>query len=163
MKNVLILLGFCCCLLFATRVSCAGELSEGGTLSVHFSPYVIHYDENSEHNKYPWFTNIEWEFASKWEIGGAYFRNSYYQPCGYIYGGKRWTFGPRDHHLFLKLTAGAIIGYFRPYENKLPINADGLGLGIIPTIGYKYQRASTQLVVLGTAGIMFTVGYDVWD
>ncbi|MDD2321942.1 MAG: hypothetical protein PHO83_18005 [Geobacteraceae bacterium] len=140
----------------------AEKAPEGSLVAVHFSPYVVHFSSNPEHNSYPWFVTLEWESASQWEIGGAYFKNSYHQPCGYIYGGKRWIFGPREQHLFLKLTAGAIIGYFEPYENKLPVNADGIGLGIIPAIGYKYQRASTQFVLLGTSGFMVTIGYDIW-
>ena len=64
--------------------------------------------------------------------------------------------------MFFKITAGAIIGYFEPYENQLPVNDNGIGLGIIPAIGYKYKRASTQFVVLGTSGFMITLGYDIW-
>lgn len=163
MKFVLLYGCVLCCLLFSATVSLADDPPERGTLSLHFSPYVIHYEHNPEHNSFPWFTNIEWESSSRWDIGGAVFRNSFYQPCGYIYGGKRWTFGPSDQHLYFKLTAGALIGYFKPYDNKIPLNADGIALGIIPVIGYKYHRASTQLVVLGTAGVMFTIGYDIWN
>lgn len=149
------------CLCFNLRSAAANE-APGGLVALHFSPYVVHYEYDREHSSFPWFTAIEWESASRWEIGGAFFENSFHQPCGYIYGGKRWIFGPEEQHLFLKLTAGAIIGYFEPYENKLPINADGVGLGIIPALGYKYQRASTQFVVLGTSGFMITLGYDIW-
>jgi hypothetical protein len=114
---------------------------------------------NPEHNSYPWFVALEWESASRWELGGAFFRNSFHQPCGYLYGGKRWIYGSPEQHVFFKVTAGAIIGYFEPYENKLPVNDNGIGLGIIPAIGYKYRRVSTQFVVLGTSGFMITLGY----
>ncbi|HOP41447.1 MAG TPA: hypothetical protein PLI53_10435 [Geobacteraceae bacterium] len=137
------------------------ELTES-LVALHLSPYVVHYDKDTKHNKYPWFVALEYESASRWEVGGAFFKNSYYQPCGYIYGGKRWIFGPRQNHLFLKITAGAIIGYFEPYENKLPVNANGIGLGIIPAIGYKYKRSSTQFVLLGTSGFLITLGYDIF-
>jgi hypothetical protein len=157
----LFLLAFIC-LCFSPYTALAENDPDGSLVTLHFSPYVVHFSNNPEHNSYPWFTDIEWESASQWELGGAFFINSYDQPCGYLYGGKRWIFGPREQHLFLKLTAGAIIGYFEPYENKLPINANGIGLGIIPAIGYKYQRASTQFVLLGTSGFMITVGYDIW-
>lgn len=156
----------CCliiCLCLSVNLSAsANEATGKGLVALHFSPYVVHYDQDPEHNSYPWFTAIEWESASRWGIGGAFFENSFHQPCGYIYGERRWIFGHEEQHLFLKLTAGAIIGYFEPYENKLPLNADGIGLGIIPAIGYKYQRASTQFVVLGTSGFMITLGYDIW-
>jgi hypothetical protein len=48
------------------------------------------------------------------------------------------------------------------YDDKLPIHADGIGLGIIPAIGYKYHRAGTQFVLLGTSGFMITNGYYIW-
>jgi hypothetical protein len=150
------------CLCLNPYAALAANEPEESLVAVHFSPYVVHFSNNPEHNSYPWFVALEYESASRWEIGGAYFKNSYHQPCGYLYGGKRWIFGPREQHLFLKITAGAIIGYFEPYENKLPINANGIGLGIIPAIGYKYQRANTQFVLLGTSGFMITVGYDIW-
>lgn len=162
MRTRLCCLMVCFCLCGNPFPALADEQPRGSLVALHFSPYVVHYEHDPEHNSYPWFTAIEWESASRWELGGAYFENSFHQPCGYIYGGKRWIFGPEDQHLFLKLTAGAIIGYFKPYENKLPLNADGIGLGIIPAIGYKYQRASTQFVILGTSGFMVTLGYDIW-
>jgi hypothetical protein len=150
------------CLCLIPSAALADEKLDESLVALHFSPYLVHYSYDSEHNSYPWFVALEWESASQWELGGAYFKNSFHQPCGYIYGGKRWIFGPKEQHLFLKLTAGAIIGYFKPYEDKLPINADGIGLGIIPAIGYKYHRASAQFVVLGTSGFMITLGYDIW-
>jgi len=150
------------CLSIHCTCALADDAAERGILTTHFGPYIFHYDKDAHHNSLPWFVALEWETASRWEVGGSYFRNSFYQNCGYIYGGKRWIFGPTENHLFLKLTAGAILGYVKPYDNKLPINHDGIGLGIIPAIGYKYRRASTQFVVLGTSGFMLTVGYDIW-
>jgi hypothetical protein len=54
------------------------------------------------------------------------------------------------------------MGYVEPHENKIPVNANGIGLGIIPTVGYKYKRATTQFVILWDEGFMLTVGYDIW-
>jgi hypothetical protein len=150
------------CLLIHVTYSRADDSTEGGVLSAHFGPYVYHYSHDSSKNSYPWFVLLEWETASHWEVGGSFFRNSYYQPSGYVYGGKRWLFGPADNHLFLKITAGAILGYVKPYDGKIPLNYNGIGLGIIPAIGYKYKRTTTQLVILGNAGLMLTFGYDIW-
>lgn len=152
----------CLCLLIHASVSYADDLFDGSVVSAHFGPYVYHYSESSSKNSFPWFLLLEWESASHWEIGASYFRNSYYQPSGYVYGGKRWLFGPKDNHFFLKLTAGAILGYVKPYDGKIPLNYNGIGLGIIPAIGYKYHRVSTQLAVIGNAGLLMTVGYDIW-
>jgi hypothetical protein len=143
--------------------ACADPLTENGLVALHFGPYVYHYDDNSRFNSYPWLVGIEWESASRWEIGGAYFRNSYYQPSGYVYGGKRWKiYGCEDSHLFFKITAGALMGYVKPYNNEIPLNANGIALGIIPVVGYKYKRASTQFVIIWNQGFLLTVGYDIW-
>lgn len=163
MKNLLLCCALCaslCC--FPAAGSAEDSAPQKSVVTLMFSPYVVHYSHNPEHNSYPWFTALEWESASRWELGGAFFINSFHQPCGYLYGGKRWILGTEEQHLFFKVTAGAIIGYFEPYENKLPVNDNGIGLGIIPAVGYKYQRASTQFVMLGTSGFMITLGYDIW-
>ena len=139
----------------------ADFFGEDERVSVIFGPVTYHYSHNPEHNSFPWFTAIELESASRWELGGALFNNSFSQPCGYLYGGKRWIAGSPDEHFFVKLTGGALIGYVKPYDKKIPVNADGLGLGVIPAVGYKYKRASTQFVILGTAGFMLTLGYDL--
>jgi hypothetical protein len=162
MKYLLLCVAAYVCLCGSPSAASADTASEGSLVALHFSPYVVHYSRNPEHNSYPWFVDLEWESASRWELGGAFFMNSFHQPCGYLYGGKRWIFGPPEQHLFFKITAGAIVGYFEPYENKLPVNDNGIGLGIIPAIGYKYGRASTQFVMLGTSGFMITLGYDIW-
>jgi hypothetical protein len=144
--------------------ACADPLPEKGLLGLHFGPYVYHYGGNdSDDNAFPWYVALEWEWPSRWEVGVSYFRNSHYQPSGYVYGGKRWKiFGCEESHLFFKLTAGALLGYVKPYDNKIPVNANGIGLGIIPTVGYKYKRATTQFVILWDEGFMVTVGYDIW-
>ncbi|HIJ86811.1 MAG TPA: hypothetical protein HPP97_03900 [Desulfuromonadales bacterium] len=139
----------------------ADFFAEDDRVTVIFGPITYHYSPDTEHNPFPWFAAIEWESASRWELGGALFKNSFYQSCGYLYGGKLWTVGSPDEHIFFKLTAGALVGYVKPYDQKIPANADGLGLAIIPAVGYKYQRVSTQFVILGTSGFMWTLGYDL--
>jgi hypothetical protein len=134
-----------------------------GSVALYFGPYVHHYGKVVDDNSFPWYVGLEWESPSQWEIGAAYFRNSHYQPSGYVYGGKRWRiYGCEESQLFVKMTAGAILGYVKPYDHKLPVNFNGIGLGIIPAIGYKYKRASTQLAVLWVQGFLVTVSYDIW-
>ncbi len=148
-------------LFIRANVAHADFFTEDDRVSIIFGPVTYHYSHNPEHNSFPWFTAIEWESASRWELGGALFKNSFSQPCGYLYGGKRWIAGSPVEHVFFKLTGGALLGYVKPYENKIPANADGVGLGVIPAVGYKYQRTSTQFVILGTSGFMLTLGYDL--
>ncbi|HWH49138.1 MAG TPA: hypothetical protein VN664_15155, partial [Burkholderiales bacterium] len=61
---------------------------------------------------------------------------------------------------YFKITGGPLYGYKGAYEDKIPLNSNGVGLAIIPGVGYQYQRASAQLVILGTAAVMLTFGYD---
>lgn len=135
---------------------------DGDRLTLTYGPYIHHFRSHPDHNEYPGYTSIEWESARQWELGAAYFRNSYDQPSGYLYGGRRWNYGDEGNQLFCKLTAGALLGYVGEHERKIPVNWNGLGLGIIPAVGYQYRRVSTQVVILGISGVMFTVGYDFW-
>jgi hypothetical protein len=140
----------------------AGVFAEDDHLQLYFGPYLIHYDYDPKHNDYPWFTGVEWESKSRWEVGTAYFENSFYQPCGYVYGGKRFIYGSEDSHLFARITLGALLGYVKPYDKKIPLNANGIAFAIIPAVGYKYKRTSVQCAILALSGLMFTVGYDIW-
>jgi hypothetical protein len=149
--------------LCGTANSGEGVFSEGDLIQISFGPYIHHYYSNPKHNPYPWYTSLEWESATRWEIGGAYFINSYNQPCGYLYGGKRFIYGSQDNHLFLKITAGAIIGYVSPYEDRIPVNSNGIGLGVIPAVGYKYKRVTSQIAILGISALMLNFGYDLWN
>ncbi|OGU13402.1 MAG: hypothetical protein A2076_17285 [Geobacteraceae bacterium GWC2_53_11] len=148
--------------LCGTARSGEGVFSEGDLVQLSFAPYIYHYNHGRNYNASPWYTGLEWESAKRWELGAAYFSNSYNQPCGYVYGGKRFIAGSPDNHLFLKITAGAILGYVHPYESKIPVNKDGIGLGIIPAVGYKYKRVTTQIAVLSMSGLMVNFGYDIW-
>ena len=150
------------CLAGNASSSHADVFAEDDHLQLFFGPYLVHYDYSPDHNNYPWFVGVEWESKSRWEVGAAYFRNSFYQPSGYVYGGKRFIYGTEDSHLFARITLGALLGYVKPFDNKIPINANGIGLGIVPAVGYKYKRTSVQCAFLGFSGLMFTVGYDVW-
>jgi hypothetical protein len=62
----------------------------------------------------------------------------------------------------VKLSAGVIHGYKEPYDDKIPFNSkSGWAPGIIPAVGYKFDRASIQVNILGTKAIMIMFGYDV--
>lgn len=162
MRQILLCSMFCLYLLLSAARLDADEIAEGGLVQLNFGPYIQHYNPNPKYNAYPWFTGLEWESPSRWEIGGAVFSNSYNQPSGYLYGGKRFIRGTPDEHLFFKITAGVIIGYFKPYDRKIPLNADGIGLGLVPAVGYKYQRFTTQIAILSTSALMLNLGYDIW-
>ena len=137
-------------------------LSPGDVIMVQAAPSVIHFDYSSDHVKYSWLVGVEWLRDSRWLAGFSYFNNSFGQICQYYYGGRWFPLGDGDTNWYLKLTGGVIVGYKDPYEDKVPFNSNGVGPAIIPGLGYKINRFNVQVNMLGTAGLMVTVGYDLF-
>ena len=139
----------------------SGFLRPGDVLMVQGAPGVIHFESSPDHVKYSWLVGLEWQRSDNWLAGYAYFNNSFGQKSHYLYGGRSWQLGA-DSNWYLKLTAGIIEGYREPYEDKIPINHNGIGAAIIPGLGYRYERFNVQASLLGIRGIMFTIGYDLY-
>jgi hypothetical protein len=160
-------LRYLACIALAALCTCpwtarADVFADGDQVMLQIGPYVYHRNNDTEHNSEPMLVGLEWESASRWEVGASFFKNSFSQPCGYIYGGRRWFLRSADDGFYVKLTAGPLYGYKEPYEDKIPVNDNGLGFAVIPAIGYQYKRANAQLVILGGAGLMLSLGYDFW-
>lgn len=139
---------------------------EGDVLMAQAAPAVIHFDPDPEHADYSWLVGLEWQAPSRWLVGAAYFNNSFDQKCQYLYVGKSWPLDfisdrPVFKDFYFKLTGGVLLGYKEPYEDKIPLNNNGVAPGVVPTLGYKYGDFNVQLNLLGNAGLMFTFGYDV--
>lgn len=137
----------------------------GDLLMLQAAPGAIHYSSSPDHAKFSWLVGLEWQSPERWLVGGAYFNNSFDQKCQYYYVGKSWTLDfISDNEFFkssyFKLTGGLLLGYKEPYEDKIPFNNNGVAPGIVPGLGYKYENLNVQLNALGTAGLMFTFGYD---
>jgi hypothetical protein len=62
-----------------------------------------------------------------------------------------------------KLTGGLIHGYTGEYEDKLSYNHNGWAPVLIPSLGWKRDKLGVDLAVLGNAGVMLLVGYEIWD
>lgn len=140
----------------------AGVFADDDLLMVYVGPASYHYHRRNYNNSLK-LVGIEWHSASGWELGVASFKNSFHQKSEYIYGGKKFILtGEPDNNLFFNITAGVLVGYRPPNDDKLPINFDGVGLGVIPSIGYKYKRVNGQLVFLASSAVMATVGFDIW-
>jgi len=153
-------------LFFAAGALAAGlpvhALDEGDRVMVQAAPDALHYSNSPEHTKYAWLIGAEYLRKDRWLAGYSYFNNSFGQKSHYIYGGYTWKLsGEEASYWYAKLTAGVILGYKEPYEDKIPFNHNGVAPGIIPAIGYQYERFNLQLNVLGTAGLMLTFGYDL--
>lgn len=137
--------------------------TEGDSLMLQFGPYVYHLHYDPKHNDHPSLFGLEWESRSRLELGAVWFLNSFYQPSEYAYVGKRWfLYNPKDNDgLYVKLTAGPLYGYKGQYADNIPFNHNGLGVVAIPGIGYQYERASAQFVLLGTNGFLVTFGLQI--
>lgn len=124
------------------------------------SPFSFHYSQDSEH-KAVWMVGVERQYDSGWLWGGTYFSNSFGQPSGYIYGGKRlngWSDYPQ---LFAQWTAGLLYGYRGEYEDKVPFNHNGFSPGVVLALGWQFTPMySMQVNVLGNSALMFQFSMD---
>ncbi|MFL6580633.1 MAG: hypothetical protein ACJ8G2_07820 [Burkholderiales bacterium] len=161
--NCLLRISICLALSVQMSAVHAYLFEEGDRGMVQISPYVYHRVDNTDHNQYPRLFGLEYESAGHWLLGGVAFRNSYYQDSAFVYGGKRWFLDSTDQHFYVKLAVGLVYGYKEPYDDRLPVNHDGYGLGIAPTLGYQFKRANVQFVVLGVSAVALTLGYDLWN
>lgn len=118
-----------------------------------------HWSDNPKHVKHNVVLNLEYERIDGWIIGGAQFRNSFGQPSQYVYVGRRFRPLSIAPNLYLKITGGAVHGYKDEFRNKIPFNGSGVAPVILPSIGYDFgRRFSSEVVIFGTSGVMWTVG-----
>ena len=127
------------------------------------SVYTVHFSSDPAHDNTQRLLNLEWRLNQRWLegqwlVGAAVFDNSFGQNSEYIYGGLLWRPIESSQPFYLKLTAGVIHGYKGDYQNKIPYNSSGYAPGILPSMGYCYNRFCSELVLFGTAGLMLTVG-----
>ncbi len=124
------------------------------------APYAHHWRYNPEHR--PVFLGaIDRHVNGNRFCGLALFRNSFGQPSAYVYVGKQWNNLMGNPQLFAKVSAGLIYGYKDKYQNKIPFNDYGIAPAIIPSLGYALSRDdSLQVMVLGTAGLLFSYGHS---
>lgn len=134
--------------------------SSDGVLMIQAAPGVYHYHSNPEHANYSWLVGAEWLHSSRWLAGFSYFNNSFGQKSQYYYGGRWWQLSESNPNWYFKLTGGLLVGYKEPHEDAVPYNHNGYSPGIVPAVGYKWNRFNVQLNFLGTAALMITVGYD---
>jgi hypothetical protein len=150
-----------CTLCLTGALACAETFAQSNRLGLQIGPYVHHWDHEPDHKNTPGLFGLEYETAERWNVGAAFFRNSFDQASEYYYAGKSWPVTALDPDLYVKLTAGALLGYSGRYEDKIPLNHKGVAFAVIPALGYRYDRYNAQLALLGTAGVMFTFGIDL--
>jgi hypothetical protein len=125
------------------------------------SPISYHFQYSPEH-RYVWALGAEYQRRDEWFSGGAYFSNSFGQPSGYLYVGRRWTGLWDTPQLYAQASGGLMYGYRGKYENKVPLNHHGYSPGALVSLGWQLDRqVSVSLHLLGFAGLMVQLGYEL--
>jgi hypothetical protein len=133
------------------------DVHDGDRLSFMFSPLTHHFNQRPEH-RYVWLVGVERERADHRVSGITYFSNSFGQPSSYVYPwGQNYPNVGGVEGLFVKWSAGLLYGYVKPYENKVPLSMNGFSPAIVPSIGYERHGYSTQINLLGAAGLMWQI------
>lgn len=117
-----------------------------------------HYTDSEDYTGTKLFTSIEGVKKNDWLYGLALFDNSFGQFSQYLYTGKTFNYHGQLEGFHTKLTAGFIHGYRGDYKDKIPLNNLGIGPAIIPGVGYDNGKVGADLIMLGVAGVLFTVG-----
>lgn len=128
---------------------------------VAFSPWAVHFSPSDEHK--PVFAlALEWQRDDDWLTGASFFTNSFGQPSGYVYVGQRIGLPYHPKQLFAQWTAGLMYGYRGDYEDKVPFNNNGFSPGAVVALGWAFdERSSAQINLLGGAGLMFQIAYEL--
>ncbi|WP_332777298.1 ABC transporter ATP-binding protein [Polaromonas sp.] len=136
--------------------------ASGNKIRFQFSPYSRHFTYNSEH-AHVFMLGLERERPDRKLDGVAVFRNSFGQPSAFLYPwGERYPSIAGITGLDFKWTAGLLYGYRAPYENKVPLNYKGFSPGLILALSYQITpRLSTQINMLGTAGLMLQLNAEL--
>ncbi len=130
---------------------------------VHFqtSLATVHFHPKDEHNNQQNMINFSWYWKSGYFLGAAIFKNSFHQPSQFGYMGRKWVIpGTRDL-LYGGIIGGFIHGYDGEHKEDIPLNDHGVAPAILPLLGIRYKHVQSQLIFFGTAGITWTLGFDI--
>ena len=140
------------------------ESAEAGsgavTWRVNVAPLTIHFSADPDHRNV-YMLGLERQRADGYLIGAAWFRNSFGQPSGYLYAGRRFERFYGHDPLYLELTAGVLYGYLPPYDHKVPLNYRGFSPGAVVALGWRLSpELSAQVNLLGNSALMFQLSAD---
>ena len=132
----------------------------GDIWRVMISPFTHHYHYSEDHRNV-YMLGLEKQRADGFVVGASWFRNSFGQPSGYLYAGRRFDNFTDYDPLFAQLTAGVLYGYKPPFENKVPFNRRGFSPGAVLSVGWQFTPMySAQLNFLGNSALMLQVSAD---
>ena len=145
---------------FLAPCSSAKVFDAGDSIYVQTSLWTVHFNPDEDHSNNQRLINVELEKANHWVFGFALFQNSFDQPSQYVYGGYLWTLPKTRELAYFKLTGGILHGYTGEHEDAVPYNYRGFSPGILPSLWVKYKRIQSEIVLFGTAGLMWTLGVN---
>jgi len=122
------------------------------------SLYTRHFHSDPAHVDNQKLILFEWNLSEQWLLGASAFANSFGQSSQYVYGGYRWRPFDQLQPFYVKVSAGLAHGYADQYRDKIPLNHYGVAPVIVPSIGYCFNRLCSEIVVFGTAGLLWTIG-----
>ncbi len=122
------------------------------------SLYTKHFSPQPDHNNRQNLINIERQRGDGWVAGLGFFKNSFHQSTQYAYVGKQWWPFASMPNVHVKVTGGLVHGYKDEYKDEIPLNHWGIAPAILPSIGWSNRRFNTELVIFGTAGLLWTAG-----
>ena len=121
----------------------------------------VHFHYDPAHVKYPKLIYGEYHLSDQWLLGAAAFDNSFGQASQAIFGGWRYRPFPELQPLYLKILGGVVHGYHGQYRDKIPFNHSGVAPVILPSVGYCISRVCSELVIVGGAGLLLTLGVTI--
>ena len=124
---------------------------------------TVHFSSDPDHDNTQDLIYGEWRLPQRWLegqwfVGAAFFDNSFGQSSQFVFGGLLWRPAEKVPEFYIKVAAGVIHGYSGEFQNKIPYNSSGYAPGIVPAVGYCYNRFCGEMILFGTAGILWTVG-----
>ena len=146
---------------FTAAVGDMEAWEERGYWRLVASPYAPHFRPSEEHQPV-WAIGVERQRLDDWLAGASFFSNSFGQPSGYVYVGRRYPALFDVEPLFFQWSAGLMYGYVGKYESKVPANVNGFSPGALISLGWQFNRQISMAVhALGDAGLMFQFGFDL--
>jgi hypothetical protein len=125
------------------------------------SLYTHHFHFDPAHDDKQNLILGEWNITEKWLLGASFFDNSFGQPTEYVYGGYRYRPFEKVQPFYIKVSAGLVHGYKDPYKDKIPFNHSGIAPVIIPSVGYCFSRICSEVVFVGGASVILTLGVTI--
>jgi hypothetical protein len=124
---------------------------------------TVHFNPDDDHTNNQKLIYGEWRLQERWLegqvlVGASAFDNSFGQPSQFVFGGLLWRPFDSLPAAYVKVVAGVLHGYKDEYQDKIPFNNSGFAPAIVPAVGYCFNRVCGEMVLFGTAGLMWTLG-----